>query len=82
MTGLHSTDKQIIVDGAEWILPPDADAAKVFDQIETALEKGTIARIAVLDQKRRRVEIIVNGRTLTSVVLDACLDPRPSETSG
>ncbi|MEY9861171.1 hypothetical protein ABH935_006811 [Catenulispora sp. GAS73] len=76
-----STDKQITVDGAVWILPQEPDAADVFKQIEDALDNGTVARVAVLDAKRRRVEILINGRTVTSVVLDACVDPRPSETS-
>jgi len=82
MTDQSSTDKQITVDGSVWILPQEPDAADVFKQIETALENGTVARIAVLDAKRRRVEILVNGRTVTNVVLDAGVDPRPSETSG
>jgi len=81
MTDQSSTDKQIIVDGAVWILPQEPDAAEVFKQIESALDNGAVARIGVLDAKRRRVEILINGRTVSSVVLDACLDPRPSEPS-
>lgn len=81
MTDQSSTDKQIIVDGSVWILPEQPDAADVFKQIESALDDGTVARVAVLDAKRRRVEILINGRTVTNVVLDACLDPRPTETS-
>ena len=82
MTDQHSTDKQIIVNGSVWILPSEPDAVEVFKAIESALENGTVARIPVLDAKRRRVEILINGRAVESVVLDACLDPRPSETSG
>ena len=81
MTDQSSTDKQIIVDGSVWILPEQPDAADVFKQIESALDDGTVARVAVLDAKRRRVEILINGRTVTNVVRDACLDPRPTDTS-
>lgn len=36
----------------------------------------------MLDAKRRRVDLLINGGTVGTVVLDASVDPRPSETSG
>lgn len=82
MTNGHSTDKQIIVGGSVWTLPVEPDAADVFKAIEAALENGTIVRVAVLDAHRRRVDLLINGSRVDTVVLDACVDPRPSETSG
>ncbi|WP_194891418.1 hypothetical protein [Catenulispora pinisilvae] len=82
MTNEHSLDKQIIVDGSAWTLPKESDAVKAFQEIETALDKDSIARVAVLDAHRRRVDLLINGATVGTVVLDACVDPRPTETSG
>jgi hypothetical protein len=82
MTNGNSIDKQIIVGGAAWTLPAEADAAEVFDTITAALDKRAVVRIPVLDAKRRRVDLLINGGTVGTVVLDAGVDPRPSETSG
>lgn len=82
MTDEHSTDKQIIVDGSMWTLSEESDSAKTFQEIEAALGEGSTVRVAVLDAHRRPVGLLINGATVGTVVLDACTDPRPTETSG
>jgi len=73
---------QIIVDGTPWNLQDDASAPKVFEGLEAALQDSTEVRIPVLDPHNRRVDLLVNGKTVRTVVLDADADPRPTEVSG
>lgn len=73
---------QIIVDGTPWDLQDGASAPKVFEQLEAALENSSTVRIPVLDRNKRRVDLLVNGTKVQTVVLDADIDPRPTEVSG
>jgi hypothetical protein len=73
--------KRIIVDHNDWTID-EAAGQNVPELVKDAMDNSTVAEIAVLDDADRQVTLYLNGRTVSDVVIDLDLGPRPSEISG
>ncbi len=78
-----SGDKRLRVGGLDFIIDEGAgtDIATIVGQIEQALQDGTVVKVPVLDQKRNRMTLYLNGGKADAVVIDLDEGPRPGEIS-
>jgi len=70
--------KRVIVGQSEWAID-EQDVESVVDQIKSALDKGAVAELPLLDGAGRAVTVYLNGKVVESVVVDLDRGPRPSE---
>lgn len=70
--------KRVIVGQSEWAID-EQDVENVVDQIKSALDKGTVAELPLLDGAGRAVTVYLNGKVAETVVVDLDRGARPSE---
>lgn len=70
----------VTVGGSTWgIDSKDVDA--VVEQIQAAMQNGTVAVLPLLDDDHRPVTVYLNGRVAETVAVDLDEESRPSEIS-
>jgi hypothetical protein len=72
-------DRRLRVGQDEYILDGSTDVAAVVQQIEQALTNKTVAKIAVLDDKRNAMTLYLNGGQVDVVVINADGRQKPGE---
>ncbi len=74
-------DKTIRVGSFEYVIDESGgtDLAALARSIEDAMNQRRVITLAVLDEKRNRATLYLNGATADAVVLDLELPPRPGQ---
>lgn len=75
-------DKTVRVGSFEYVIDENddgMDVGKLADSIQNAMNERTVITVPVLNQKRNRATLYLNGATADAVVLDLDLPPRPGQ---
>ncbi|SHM37458.1 hypothetical protein [Cryptosporangium aurantiacum] len=71
----------LIVDGEYYELPYTTDVPGLLEELDTKLGGDTSIRVLVLDKQRRPVWLVINCRTVKTVLLDDGYGPARGEMS-
>jgi VCBS repeat-containing protein len=75
-------DKILRVGRFEYTIDEDGkDIAAIVAGIQQALTNKTVVPVAVLDEKRNRMTLYLNGAQADAVVIDLDEGPKPGELS-
>jgi len=76
-------DKTVLVGGVSYVIDEGTskDIATIVEEIEQALTDRTLAKVPVLDAKRNRMTLYLQGGQVDAIVINLDQGPKPGEIS-
>jgi len=81
MTDNTNANWYVTIDGYTWLIDA-ANTAQVIEDIELAMTKGTVARLALQAKDNGSATVFFNGKLVANVVVDNVGGPKPTEIAG